>query len=71
LQFFKYKDFFTAFQDISMYLGSIMAIEDTAPYRTGGDAIAIASYGFDEQSFRDIPGQKRLKRKANKERKKQ
>lgn len=63
-------DSYTAFQEISMFLGSQLAPEDRAPRTTGDDKTIAASKGFDEQSFRtQAPGQKKLNRQANKKRK--
>jgi hypothetical protein len=62
---------FTAFQEIAMYLGSQLAVEDRAPRTVGDDKIIAQSKGFDEQSFRTAaPGTKKINRKANRERKK-
>jgi hypothetical protein len=62
---------YEAFQEILMYLGSQLAVEDRAPSTVGDDKIIAQSKGFDEQSFRTAaPGTKKINRKANRERKK-
>lgn len=68
--FARHFDAYTAFQEISMFLGSQLAPEDHAPRTTGDDKTIAVSKGFDEQSFRtQAPGQKKLNRQANKQRK--
>jgi len=63
-------DPFTAYQEIAMFLGSQLAVEDKAPRTVGDDKIIAASKGFDEQSFiTNVAGEKELKRKANRARK--
>ncbi len=63
-------DPFTCYQEIAMYLGNQLAQPDIAPQSVGSDKDLAKAKGFDEQSFRTAaPGQKKLNRKANKERK--
>ncbi|MEQ1932992.1 MAG: hypothetical protein ABL962_03805, partial [Fimbriimonadaceae bacterium] len=50
----KHFDAFAAFQEISMFLGSALAVEDRAPKTVGDDKIIAASKGFDDQSFRTL-----------------
>jgi hypothetical protein len=70
LDFVKVMDPFTAFQEIAMFLGGVMAAEDQAPLRVGSDEVIARQKGFDEWSFRtQAPGQKKLNRQANRERK--
>ena len=68
--FMKTVEPFTAFQEIAMFIGSMLAPEDHAPRTVGGDRVIAEQKGFDKWSFRTMaPGQKKLNRKANKARK--
>ena len=70
LEFQKVMDPFTAFQEIAMFLGGVLAVEDQAPLRVGSDEVVARQKGFDEWSFRTMPpGQKKLNRRANRIRK--
>jgi hypothetical protein len=63
-------DAFTAYQELSMFVGSQLAPGDGAPRTTGDDKTIARAKGFDDKSFRtQAPGQKKLNRQANKERK--
>ena len=71
LDFVRVMDPFTAYQEIAMFLGGVMAEQDKAPLRTGSDEVIAQQKGFDEWSFRtSSPGQKKTNRKVNRERKK-
>lgn len=62
---------FKAFQEIAMFLGQQLAVEDMAPRTVGDDRDIAQSKGFDDQSFRTAaPGHKKENRKANRLRKK-
>lgn len=64
-------DPFSCFQEIAMFLGQKLAVEDRASRTVGDDRVIAASKGFDDQSFRTAaPGKKKENRKANKARKK-
>ena len=70
LEFQRVMDPFTAFQEIAMFLGGVLAVEDKAPLRAGSDEVVARQKGFDEWSFRTMsPGQKKLNRRANRLRK--
>jgi len=63
---------FACYQEIAMYLANQLAKPDIAPLRTGDDETIARAKGFDEKSFRTAaPGNKKLNRKQNRERKKQ
>lgn len=63
---------FACYQEIAMYLANQLAQPDIAPLRTGDDETIARAKGFDEKSFRTAaPGNKKLNRKQNRERKKQ
>jgi hypothetical protein len=65
-------DPFTAFQEISMFLGNQLAETDDAQRTTGDDRIIAQSKGFDDQSFRTAsPGERKVRRKQNRIRKQQ
>lgn len=66
LDFHRIRDTFSAYQSIETFLGSQLALADTAPQRVGSDEIIAQQKGFDEMSFRTAaPGQKSVNRKAN------
>jgi hypothetical protein len=72
VSFYRFVDVFTAYQELSMYVGSILAQPDLAPQRVGSDEIIAKQKGFDEMSFRtSAPGNKKLNRKENRARKKE
>jgi len=65
-------DPFTAFQEISVFLGNQLATIDESQRTTGDDCIIAASKGFDDQSFRTAsPGERKVRRKQNRIRKQQ
>lgn len=67
----RYLDPYSAFQEITMFLGQKFAAEDKAPRTVGDDRVIAQSKGFDDQSFRTAaPGNKKENRKANRLRKK-
>lgn len=69
--FFKYMDAFTAYQELSMFVGGVLSNLDGAPCTSGDDRVLAAAKGFDEYSFRTLaPGAKKLNRKQNRECKK-
>lgn len=71
LDFMKVFDSFSAFQEISMFLGMQLTGEDEAPQTVGSDDIIAASKGFDQYSFRtQTPGNKKANRQRNRLRKK-
>ncbi len=58
------------YQELDMFLGNNMAKQEERGF-TGSDEIRRDQHGFDEWSFKQYtPGQKKLKRKANKLKKK-
>ena len=61
-------DAFSAFQEITMFLGSALVAEPFVPDTVGDDELVARSKGFDEHSFRTAsPGAKKANRKRNKE----
>lgn len=71
LDFVRFVEPFTAYQEIAMYLGNELAQPDIAPQTVGSDKDLAKVKGFDDQSFRTAaPGQKKLNRRANRARKK-
>ncbi|MCB0825624.1 MAG: hypothetical protein KDC26_05505 [Armatimonadetes bacterium] len=64
-------DPFTMMQELEMYLGNQLSTRDESALTTGSDEDIARAKGFDEQSFRtSAPGNKKLNRKKNRERKK-
>ena len=62
-------DPYTAFQELSMYLGGVLGRPEMEHAPIPDDAMRDMK-GFDEQSFKQIaPGDKKRKRRANRERK--
>ena len=59
-------DPFTAFQEISMYLGSINSQGENRDYSVGSDKIIAEQKGFGSKSFTQIAPTKKAKRKLNK-----
>lgn len=58
IQFFKAVEHFTAFQEIDMFLSGVMAPENR-PMVQIEDKYKIKEHGFDEWSFKKLPGKKR------------
>lgn len=70
LGFERVLDPYSAFQAIATFLENELAMTEAGPDTVGGDEVVARSKGFDETSFRTAaPGQKKLNRKANRERK--
>lgn len=65
--FFKKFDSYSAFQELSMFIGGKMGSSEKEMV-TVDDKHRIISHGFDEKSFRqEAPGRKKEQRKRNKE----
>ena len=62
--FYKAMDSYSAYQEISMFLGNELAKEKEVDVPVGGDEIVAHSKGYNKWSFRKEPGQK--KRRNNK-----
>jgi hypothetical protein len=70
LDFVRIFDPFLAYQEISMFLGGVMAEKNKMPMVAGDDKVLAQQKGFDEESFRqNSPGQKKTNRAANRARK--
>lgn len=57
LEFFKVKDSYSAFQDLSMYVSGVLNQSDNAMIKIS-DADKIHKHGFDKWSFRKLPSKK-------------
>lgn len=65
--FFKFMDAFTCFQEIAMFLGSVLVKDTPMSITTGDDKVLAQQKGFDDMSFKTMaPGKKKLNRKENK-----
>jgi hypothetical protein len=63
-------DSYTAYQELSMYVGGVLTTEKEIVKITD-DKILAAKHGYDKHSFRQVaPGEKKARRKLNRERKK-
>ncbi|MBD2201744.1 hypothetical protein H6G33_10335 [Calothrix sp. FACHB-1219] len=59
-----------AYQELSMFIGGVLNTKEWACPTTGDDQVILLSKGFDKNSFKQVaPGEKKMKRKLNKERK--
>ncbi len=65
--FIQFFDPFTAYQEIAMFLGGVLALpKDNPPLTVGDDRIIAQQKGFDDQSFRGPnKGEVEARRKAN------
>lgn len=69
--FQKHLDAYAAFQEITMYLGSILAASDDSARTVGNDEVIARAKGFGPESFRSsAPSEKKSRRRENRARKK-
>lgn len=65
------KDAYTTYQDISMFLGGVLASKGNPIIEITDNNVLASKHGFDKMSFRAFsPGTKKERRKRNKQRKK-
>lgn len=69
--FQKHFDAYSAYQEIAMYLGSILAASDDSARTVGNDEVIARAKGFGPESFRSsAPSVKKSRRRENRARKK-
>jgi hypothetical protein len=61
MQFYRYHDAHTAYQEISQYLGNELAVQKDPNVPVGNDVTLASSKGFDKWSFRKESNKKKKK----------